>query len=244
MISLFSPLLSLRESPVFWLFMTLFIFRCFQLLSVKFKAHPLSNPMVWSIIFLILLLILTKTPYEWYWSGGQFIHFLLGPATVALAVPLYLQVNRLKRAFSPLLITLCLGSVLGIVLSVAIAQFFDVPMEVLLSLAPRSVTTPVAMGIAEKIGGTPQLAASFVIMTGMLACFITIPLLKPLKLNHDIVLGFSSGLAAHGVATARVFQLSQTAGAFAGLAMGLNALLSALIIPLLLNLSRSLGILF
>lgn len=235
-------LIALRETPLLWLFLTLILFRGFQILSMKFNSHPLSNPMVWTIVVLILILLGTNTPYEYYWNGGQYLYFLLGPATVALAVPLYLQLNRLGRAFLPLMTTLILGGLFAILLGSGMAYVFDLPREVILSIATRSVTTPISMGVAEQIGGTPQLAAAFVILTGVTASVLGLPLLKRLKLGNELILGFSSGIAGHGIATARIFQFSATAGSFAGLAMGLNGLFTAIIVPILLSFLRTIGI--
>lgn len=226
----------LRGFPLFWLFMTLLGYRFGFWVNAKMKGSPWFNPIVVANVTLISFLVITGVDYATYFTGGQYIHLLLGPATVALAVPLYANLSRLARALGPLSLTLIIGSTIGIVAGVALGASLGLEREILLTLGPRSVTTPIAMGIAEQTGGIPQLAAAFVILTGIIGCLVSIPLIQRLGWDSDLVLGFSTGLAAHGIGTARVFQLSETAGAFAGLAMGLNGLLTAVLIPILLGL--------
>jgi predicted murein hydrolase (TIGR00659 family) len=176
---------------------------------------------------------LSGTPYATYFDGAKFVHFLLGPATVALAVPLYGQLPRLKRMFGPLLLALLAGSLTAIGSAMALGSWLGASRQTVLSLAPKSVTTPIAMGVAEKIGGLPSLTAVLVVTTGVLGAIMVRGLLRLLRIdeNDHAVLGFSVGVAAHGIGTARAFQISETAGAFAALAMGLNGLLTALLLP-------------
>jgi len=226
------------QSPLTWLFITLLTFRGMVTLNRHCKGHPLANPIILSNGFIITLLLATGTSYTTYFSGAQYVHFLLGPATVALAVPLYAQLPRLQKALGPLLIALLIGGSVGIISGVGSGMLFGLDRELLLTLAPRSVTTPIAMGIAEHIGGVPQLASVLVILTGMLACVLSVPLLQRWKWDSDIVLGFSTGIAGHGIGTARAFQISAGAGAFAGLAMGLNGVITAVLVPFLLWLTK------
>jgi putative effector of murein hydrolase len=160
---------------------------------------------------------------------------LLGPATVALAVPLYANLHRLSKVFWPLLISLLLGSLVGIVSSAGVAWALGLDDILIKSLLSRSVSTPISMGIASEIGGAPELAAVFVIVSGVFGAMLGWPLLSRLRLGQDVVYGFATGMAAHGIGTARAFQRSDTAGAFSGLAMGLNGLVTAILIPLLLR---------
>ncbi len=159
------------------------------------------------------------------------MHFLLGPATVALAIPLYDQRARLTRLWLPLTLGLVAGVITAIASALGIAWALGASRETLLSLAPKSVTTPIAMGISEKIGGLPSLTAVFVILTGMIGAIIARPLLNALRIDSHPARGFAVGVAAHGIGTARAFQVSEQMGAFAGLAMGLTALMTAFIAP-------------
>jgi putative effector of murein hydrolase len=150
---------------------------------------------------------------------------------VALAIPLYDQRARLAQLWLPLTLGLVAGVATAIVSAVGIAWMLGASRETLLSLVPKSVTTPIAMGVAEKIGGLPSLTAVFVILTGMIGAIIARPLLNALRVESHAARGFAVGVAAHGIGTARAFQVSEQMGAFAGLAMGLTALVTAFIAP-------------
>lgn len=226
----------LAASPLLWLSMTLAVYLAGQWLFRRSGGRALFNPVALAILLLVSLLLLTGTPYTTYFSGAQFIHFLLGPATVALAIPLYLHWDRVRRLFLPILAGLLTGSLTAILSAMAIAWLLGGSPQTLLSLVPKSVTTPVAMGIAEKIGGLPSLTAVMVILTGVIGAVAAPALLKGLRIHDDAVKGFAIGVAAHGIGTARAFQISGLAGAFAGLAIGLNAVLTALLAPLIVAL--------
>jgi predicted murein hydrolase (TIGR00659 family) len=223
----------LGTTPLLGLTVTLLAYLAAYALYERTRFNPLANPVAIAVALLVTLLILTDTPYRTYFEGAQFVHFLLGPATVALAIPLYDQRAKLKRLWLPLALGLIAGVVTAIVSAVAIGWLLGASRETLLSLAPKSVTTPIAMGIAEKIGGLPSLTAVFVILTGMTGAIIARPLLNLLQIGAHPTRGFAVGVAAHGIGTARAFQVSEEMGAFAGLAMGLTALLTAFVAPLL-----------
>jgi predicted murein hydrolase (TIGR00659 family) len=226
----------LAASPLLWLSMTLAVYLAGQWLFRRSGGRALFNPVALAIALLVSLLLLTGTPYATYFSGAQFIHFLLGPATVALAIPLYLHWERVRRLFLPIAVGLLAGSLTAILSAMSIAWLLGGSPKTLLSLAPKSVTTPVAMGIAEKIGGLPSLTAVMVILTGVIGAVAAPALLRGLRIRDDAIKGFAIGVAAHGIGTARAFQISSLAGAFAGLAIGLNALLTALLAPLIASL--------
>ena len=200
------------------------------------NSHPLLNPVVTAVVVLILFLLLTDTPYEAYFEGGQFVHFLLGPATVALAVPLYTQCANLKKLWLPLSIALVTGVTVGALSSILIARALGASLQTQLSLAPKSVTAPVAMGISEKIGGLPSLTAVLVVTTGIIGAVLGTKLFALMRIRNDGVKGIAMGVAAHGIGTARAFQVSSEMGAFSGLAMALSAFLTAVILPWLLEL--------
>lgn len=202
------------------------------------RAHqqPLLNPVLLAVALLVALLSVTGTPYQTYFEGAQFVHFLLGPATVALAVPLYFNLPKLKRLWLPLLGGLLAGSLTAVVSAVGIGWLLGAPPATLLSLAPKSVTAPVAMGIAERLGGLPSLTAILVVATGILGAALGPLVLDALRVRDPAVRGFAIGVAAHGIGTARAFQESEQAGAFSGLGMGLNILATALLLPLLVGL--------
>jgi putative effector of murein hydrolase len=128
------------------------------------------NPVLLAVTFIIGVLLLTGTPYKTYFDGAQFVHFLIGPATVALAVPLYSQMARVKSIFVPLTVTLFVGAATAVVSAVGLGWVLGATRETLLSLAPKSVTLPIAMGIAEKIGGLPSLTAVAVLKEAKGGC--------------------------------------------------------------------------
>lgn len=225
----------LSATPLFWLTMTLLAYQIAHWLYRRCGAHPIANPVLIAVLLLLALLNGTGTPYDTYFSGAQFVHFLLGPATVALAIPLYGQFQRLLGLTGPLLIALIGGSLTAMLSAVFVGNWLGGSLPTLLSLAPKSVTTPIAMGIAERIGGHPSLSAVMVIATGILGAITAQTLFRWLNVKDDAVGGFALGVAAHGIGTARAFQVSDTMGAFAALGMGLNGLLTALTLPSLVQ---------
>lgn len=224
----------LSATPLFWLTMTLVAYQIAYWIYRRCGTHPIANPVLIAVVLLLAILQLTETPYDTYFSGAQFVHFLLGPATVALAIPLYGQVQRLVGLAGPLLLALVGGSLSAMLSAVFVGHWLGGSIPTLLSLAPKSVTTPIAMGIAERIGGHPSLAAVMVIATGILGAITAQSLFRWLKVKDDAVGGFALGVAAHGIGTARAFQVSETMGAFAALGMGLNGLLTAVSLPSLI----------
>jgi predicted murein hydrolase (TIGR00659 family) len=224
----------LAASPLLGLTMTLLAYQGATWLHRRSGGHPLANPVLLAVAVLVALLALTGTSYQTYFDGAQFVHFLLGPATVALAIPLYAQFDRLRRMALPLLGALLVGSLTAALSAVAIGGLLGASEATQLSLAPKSVTTPIAMGIAERIGGLPSLTAILVIATGILGAMGASFIYRALKIEDDAVRGFALGIASHGIGTARAFQESEQAGAFAGLAMGLNGLMTALLLPVVM----------
>jgi predicted murein hydrolase (TIGR00659 family) len=226
----------LSTSPLLWLTLTLIVYcATFQLYQWS-NANPLLNPVAISIILLMTFLALTKTDYQLYFSGAQYIHFLLGPATVALAVPLYQQASRLKKIWFSATVAITTGVIVGAASSVFIAKWLGANIITQLSLAPKSVTAPVAMGIAEKIGALPSLTAALVVMTGITGALISTKLFSLLGIKNNSVKGVALGVAAHGIGTARAFQINPVMGAFSGVAMALSTLISALTLPWLVTL--------
>jgi predicted murein hydrolase (TIGR00659 family) len=224
----------LSASPLLGLTLTLVAYQAAYWIYQRAGFNPLLNPVLLAVAMLVAALYFTDTPYKTYFDGAQFVHFLLGPATVALAVPLYLQFDRLRRLALPLAGALLAGSLTAIAAAVGVAWLLGAADATLLSIAPKSVTAPIAMGIAEKIGGIPSLTAVMVIMTGVSGAMMAKYVLDALGISDHGVRGFAVGIAAHGIGTARAFQVSEQAGAFAGLGMGLNGLTTAILMPLLI----------
>ena len=228
----------LAASPLLHLTLTLFAYLIGDWLYQRANLHPLLNPVFLAVVMLVTLLTVTQTTYATYFEGAQFVHFLLGPAVVALAVPLYFNAHNLRRMWLPLLGGLVVGATTAVTTAIGTAWLLGGSKEIMLSLAPKSVTAPVAMGITEKLGGLPSLTAILVVSTGILGAIIGPPILNLLRVRDKSIRGFSIGVAAHGIGTARAFQESEQAGAFSGLAMGLNTLVTAIIVPPLLHLLK------
>lgn len=225
----------LAASPLVGLTITMVAYSLAYRLYVWANHSPLLNPVATSVITLIAFLMLTDTSYEAYFEGGQFVHFLLGPATVALAIPLYQQFSKLKKVWLPVTIAILSGVTIGALSSVYIARLFGASLQTQLSLAPKSVTAPVAMGISEKIGGLPSLTAVLVVITGILGATFGTKILALLGINDDSIKGIAMGVTAHGIGTARAFHVSAEMGAFSGLAMALSAFATAVILPWLIT---------
>jgi predicted murein hydrolase (TIGR00659 family) len=196
----------------------------------------LLHPVAVAVVSLIVLLKLSGVSYHEYFDGAKFVHFLLGPATVALAIPLYKQLRRIRRMALPVLAGLLTGIFSGMLSATGIAWMLGGSRETILSLAPKSATAPVAMGVAERIGGLPSLTAVLVVTTGIFGAVIGTRLFRLIGIRDDSIAGVAMGVTAHGIGTARAFQVSEEMGAFSGLAMAISAFLIALVMPWLLAL--------
>lgn len=226
----------LSHEALLWITVTMAAFLAGDAASKACGRHALVNPVLIAVLLLIAVLMATGTAYDTYFEGAQFIHFLLGPATVALALPIRDNLHHVRRALLPLLAALLAGSATAAVSAVAIAWAFGLDGDILASLAPKSATAPVAIGIAQTLGGIPPLTAGLVILTGMTGAIIVTPLMNAMGIRDWRARGFAVGVAAHGIGTARALQVHPVAGAFAGLGMGLNAILTAFIAPWALRL--------
>jgi predicted murein hydrolase (TIGR00659 family) len=234
----FSLWVYLSATPLFWLTVTLGAWLAADGLSRAAGRNPLVNPVMIAVALVAALLFATGTDYQTYFNGAQFVHFLLGPATVALGVPLYRNLGLVRRDLLPMAASLLVGAVVAILSAVGIAAAMGVPHTILVSLAPKSVTAGIAMAVSESLGGIPSLTAALVIITGIIGAIMVTPLMNALGIRDYAARGFAVGLASHGIGTARAFAVSSVAGTFAGIAMGLNAVVTALLVPVLLRLFR------
>ena len=225
----------LAATPLIWLTTTIVAYLVADKIARKLGNPPWSNPVLMSVLMIAPVLWLTQTSYTTYFEGAQFIHFLLGPATVALAVPLWDNRDTIRTSIAPIVLALFAGSIVAAGSAILLARAYGLPPEVLLSLAPKSTTAPVALGISEAIGGIPALTAVLVILTGIIGAMTVTPFMNLLRITDWRARGFAVGVAAHGIGTARAFQVNPVAGAYAGIAMALNALLTSLIVPLLVR---------
>jgi predicted murein hydrolase (TIGR00659 family) len=223
----------LATNPLLHLTLTLIAYLGGSKLYRMSGLNPLLNPVLIAVVVMVAILGLTGTSYEQYFEGAQFVHFLLGPATVALAIPLYNQIDRVRRSLPALLASIIVGSLSASLSAIGIAWALGAGPVLLATVAPKSVTTPIAMGISEALGGLPSLTAVMVILTGVIGAMLGPPLLNLMRIRDWRARGLAIGVAAHGIGTARAMQVNEVAGAFSGLAMGLNALSTAILLPIL-----------
>ena len=231
---------ALLNSPLFALWLTVCAFLLGQQLYQKTKQFPLFHPTIIGALMVAALLPFLELDYASYFNNNSLLMFFLGPATVALAIPLYQQLHLIRSLWLPILVTVLLGGSFAALSAVAIAYGLDATTETLLSLAPKSVTTPVAIAIVEEIGGLNTLAAGAVMLTAAIGITLAPPVFKLLKIDDPRVWGFCIGLNAHGMGTSRAFEYDKTAGAFSSLALCLTASYSAAIIPVAASLLRHL----
>ncbi len=227
----------LSATPLFGLTATLVVYVATHAAYTRLKQASWANPVMWTVLVIAAVLLLTDVSYPTYFAGAQFIHFLLGPAVVALAWPLWLRREELRRRWGRLLLAALAGGTAASGSALLLGWAVGLPTEVVISLAPKSVTAPVAMGIAEKMGGIPALAAVFAVITGMVGAISGKYLFDAMRIATDragwTARGFALGTAAHGIGAARAMQVDTDAGAYAGLALGMQVVLAALLLPLL-----------
>ena len=226
----------LSSTPLFGLNATLVVYVLALAFYTRMGQAPWANPVLWSMVVLGLGLLATGTAYPTYFAGAQFIHFLLGPAVVALAWPLWERRAELRVRWGRFTLASVVGGAAAAGSAVGLAWTLGLPLEIVLSLAPKSVTAPVAMGIADKIGGNASLAAVFAVVTGLVGALSGKTLFALLGIGNDttgwMARGFAMGTAAHGIGAARALQVHPDAGAWAALALGLQVVTASLLIPL------------
>jgi putative effector of murein hydrolase len=234
------PLTGLQEiwvyltgSPLFSLILTLAAYQLGLIIYDRFDKSPLANPVAIAIAVVIATILALGMPYAEYFEGAQFIHFLLGTATVALAVPIYKGWHLLKGRFTPLGISLLAGGGVSIFSAVGLGLAFGLPSDLIAPFYAKSVTAPIAMGVAETIGASPTLTAVYAVATGIIGAILARYVLDFLKIGQWWQRGFAIGVAAHGIGTSRAFSVSAEAGAFASIGMGLHGVIGAALIPLL-----------
>lgn len=226
----------LGASPLLWLLLTLGVYVLALRVQRRLGGSPWANPVLLSVVALVALLAATGTPYAAYFDGAQFVHFLLGTATVALAVPLRRQWTQVRAVLAPATLTLLAGNVAGAASAMAVLGLWGAPATLVASIAPKGVTAPVAMAVAERVGGLPSLTAVLVIASGILGATMATPLLDALRVRDRAARGLAIGIAAHGIGTARAFQVDAVAGTFAGVAMAVSTVMTSVLVPWLVPL--------
>ena len=226
----------LLGSPLFGITLTLVAFRVAQEVWERTGRHAALNPVLVAIVLAGTTLWLLDVDYGTYMQGGQYIALLLGPATVALALPLHLEARLVRQAVGPVVVGIAVGCVTSVVVAFLVTRGMGGDLGLALSMAPKSATTPVSIALAGSFGGVPSLTAVFTILAGVLGAVAGPAVLSLLRFRDVRVRGLAIGAASHGIGTSRALQEHPTEGAFSGLAMGLNALATALAMPVLVPL--------
>ena len=223
----------LVATPLFGITLTLVVYLLAQQIYKRVNS-VWANPVLVSIVTIILLLKAAGVEYRDYAHGGDILLFLLGPSVVALAVPLYQRREEIWQRKRPILIGIFAGSLASILSACGLAWILRGSQEVILSLAPKSVTTPIAISIVEKIGGIAPLTAAIVVLTGCLGAVCGPEFCRRIGVTSPVATGLAVGTAAHGIGTARMFEVDRLAGAVAGLAIGLNGLITTFLLSFLM----------
>jgi putative effector of murein hydrolase len=225
----------LSATPLFGLTATLGVYVVAHTVYQRTTLAAWAHPVMWSVLVLATLLKVTGVDYPVYFSGAQFVHFLLGPAVVALGWPLWQRRAALRQHWGQLLAAALVGGAVAAGLAVLLGWWWGLPSEVLRSLAPKSVTAPVAMGIADKIGGVAAIAAVLAVLTGMIGALSGPSLFRLMGIGNRPedwqAKGFALGTASHGIGAAQALQMHPEAGAYAGLALGMQVVLAATLMP-------------
>ena len=239
--SLVNGLEFLAATPLLWLSLTLGVYLAAVMVNERCNKMPLLNPTLLTIASIVVVLTATGTSYKRYFDGAQFIHFLLGPAIVAMAIPLYRHTEIIRKSAGALLGALGIGSLTAILSSVLVVRGLGGGRELWLSMAPKSATAAISMAISGRIGGIPALTAVLTISTGIMGACLAGYVLRLAGVKEWHARGFAMGLSSHGIATARAFQENEVAGTFAGLAMELNGIATAVLVPLIVKLLDRVG---
>lgn len=225
----------LLDTPIFGILLSVIAFEIGIVISKKTK-NPLLNPLLVAIIIVIVFLLGFGIPKEKYDLGGSFILFFLGPATVVLAVPLYKQIELLKKDFVPIIVGILAGSVTSIMSVILLSKLFRIDLSVAVSMLPKSVTTAIGMEISKEIGGIVSLSVAVIVLTGITGAVIGPGLLKLLRIKDDVAQGVAIGTAAHAVGTSKAMELGETQGAMSGLSIGIAGIATVILVPLLMGL--------
>ncbi|WP_319507441.1 LrgB family protein [uncultured Methanolobus sp.] len=223
------------ESPVFGIGISLLTFYAGGLLYKK-TGSPLMNPLVLSMLIIIVLLLSFHISFEDYNRGGQFISFFLGPATVILAVPLYKKISLLKENVVPILAGISIGSAAGIASIIVMCKMFGFDELISISMIPKSVTTPIGIEISNQLGGLPSITVAAIVFTGIAGVLLGPMVCKLFKIDNKVAIGVAIGTSSHALGTTKAVELGETEGAMSGLAIGIAGLVTVFLAPVLAKL--------
>ncbi|MGL5348392.1 MAG: LrgB family protein [Peptostreptococcaceae bacterium] len=222
------------ETPIFGVVLTVMAFNIGVYLQRKTK-NPLFNPLLISILAIIVFLSFTKIPYENYKIGGDFINYLLGPITIVLAVPLYKQIDLLKKYVVEIFIGIGFGVVTSFISIVIIGSIMNVNIDIVNSLIPKSITTPMGISLAGTINGIEAVTVVSIILTGILGAIVAPTIFKIGKIKNPIAKGIALGTSAHALGTSKALELGEVEGAMSGLSIGISGLITVILVPIILK---------
>ncbi|MGV3488907.1 MAG: CidB/LrgB family autolysis modulator [Tuberibacillus sp.] len=218
---------------VFCIVLTIAIYIFSKKIYKRFSKVYLS-PLLITPFVIVIILLCTHMPYETYYSGGKWLSFMLQPATIAFAVPLYKHFHILKKHSIEILAGVLSGSTVAIITSMYMAKGLHLSGKIIDSLIPRSVTTPIAMGVAKNIGGIPAVTAVFVIITGLLGATIGPFVIRFFRIDNDIARGVLFGTSSHAAGTSKAFEYGSVSGTISSLSMIIAAIITIFIAPWML----------
>ena len=229
---------AMLKTPVWGLLATLGAYQIGLAINRLTKGNVLANPVLVAVSLLVVFLGVAHVPYQSYFAGARLVHFLLGPATVALALPMYRNLHHIRRTAGALVPALFAGSAVSAGVAFLIGKYSGAAPVVTTSLIAHSATTPIAMSISTGLGGDPALTATFTLFTGIVGVLLVRLISSLTRVTDARAQGLAAGTAGHGLTTAHMLSINETAGAFGGLAIGMNGVLTALIAPILASLMR------
>jgi putative effector of murein hydrolase len=225
----------ITSTPLTWLIFTLGSYKIGIIIYEKTNKHTLLQPIVISYILIMSAIFITNTSYKEYFKSVEIIHFFLGPATVALALPLYKNLQYIKSLFVPIVLTLFIAGTFSVFIALILLWSLDASISTMLSMTTKSITAPIAIITSEQIGAVPSLAVGFVIITGIIGALFGSFVFKVMKIKHETSKGFALGLISHGIGTARAVEMGEKAAAFSALAMGLCGIFTAILLPIVIQ---------
>ena len=222
------------ETPIFGILLTIIFFNIGVFVQDKTKK-PIFNPLLIAIAGIILFLSITKIPYDKYKLGADSINFLLGPVTVSLAIPLYRQFNLLKKYLLEIIVGILCGIIVSLASVLIIGGLMHVNMEILNSLIPKSITTPMGLALTKTLNGIDSITVVSIILTGILGAIISPLVFKIGKINNPIAKGIALGTSSHALGTTKAIEMGEVEGAMSSLSIGIAGIITVVIVPIILN---------
>lgn len=225
---------NILETPLFGIILTILFFNIAVYINKKTK-NPILNPLLVTIIGIIIFLNITKIPYESFKRGADSINFFLGPVTIVLAVPLYKQFGLFKKYLKEILIGISCGVLVSFISIVIIGRFTSAHIDIVNSLIPKSITTPMGLSLANTLNGIESITVVSIICTGILGAIIAPFVFKLGKIKHPVAKGIALGTSAHALGTTKALELGEVEGAMSGLSIGISGIITVILIPIIIN---------